>query len=251
MKVQRTLLTLALATVCSLGAQAQSTDFSKFRFGLNLSPSISWLNTDDGRISGDGSAFGIKLATQAEFFFAPNYAIETGIGFHFNTGGTLLSNYGGRFFTESLGENTPYNNGNAPTAGNVRLDYSINYLEIPLALRLHTREFGFLRYYVQAPIFTLGIRTSAKGSISGGGIPGSEDNFNIDKEVSPIALSWGLGGGAEYEVGGGTVLVGGLQFSRLFTDVTKDNDYGYVGRTQKSDPKAGINSLTLRLGVLF
>ncbi len=252
MKVQSTLLALALATAGSLHAQTGGvTDFSQFRFGLNLSPSISWINTDDSRISGDGTAFGIKLATQAEFFFAENYAIETGIGFHFNTGGTLLSNYGGNFFTESIGEGQPFNNPGSPTSANVRLDYSINYLEIPLALRLHTREFGFIRYYVQAPIFTLGIRTSAKGTISGGGVGADVEDINIAREVSPIALSWGLGAGAEYEVGGGTVLFGGLQFSRLFTDVTKDGDYGYTGRTQQGDPGAGINSLTLRLGVLF
>lgn len=244
--------TLALAGG-SLAAQS-TTDFSKFRFGLNLSPSLSWINTDDSRIAGNGTALGLKLATQAEFFFAENYAIETGIGFHFNMGGTLLSDYGGQFFTRSLpaGGSQPFNNPNAPTAGGVSLDYAIQYLEIPLGLRLHTRDFGYLRYYVQAPLFVFGIRTNAMGKISGGGVPGGEDDLNIKSEVRPFAMSWGFGGGAEYEVGGGTRLVGGLQFQRLFTDVTKDKDYTYSGRTNSSkDPKASINSLTLRLGVLF
>ena len=235
-------------------ASAQgNVDFSQFRFGLNLSPSISWATADDNRINGDGTAFGIKLATQAEFFFAPNYAIETGIGFHFNTGGTLLSRYGGRFLTESLDAGSPFNNERVPTGENVRIDYSVSYLEIPIGLRLHTREFGFVRYYVQAPMFTLGIRTGAKANISGGGIADNDDfdDVTIDSEVTPLALSWGFGGGAEYEVGGGTVLLGGLQFQRVFTDFTKDGDYVYTGRREGSDPKAGINSITLRLGVLF
>lgn len=250
---RRVTLAAALATVAAAtAATAQSTvDFSQFRFGLNLSPSISWINTDDNRISGDGTAFGIKLATQAEFFFAPNYALETGLGFHFNTGGTLISQYSGRFFDESLSTTSPFAVGT--TEGNVRLDYSISYLEIPLALRLHTREFGFIRYYVQAPVLTLGIRTGAKANISGGGVAIEEEDLDITKEVSPLALSWGFGAGAEYEVGGGTVLVGGLQFQRVFTDVTKDGGDGevYTGRDRPNDPKAGINSLTLRLGVLF
>ncbi len=249
MRVHYTFLSFAFVALLSLSARAQTADFSQFRFGLNLSPSISWITTNDNGINGDGSAFGIKLATQAEFFFAENYAIETGIGFHFNAGGTVLSNYGGRYFTESINDGPGF--GGVTPTGNVRIDYSINYLEIPIGLRLHTREFGFIRYYVQAPIFTIGIRTSAKGSISGGGVPDDLEDLNISKEVSPLALSWGLGGGAEYEIGGGTVLFGGLQFSRLFTDVTKDGDYGYAGRTQSGDPSAGINSLTLRLGILF
>ena len=215
---------LALAAVLAAAtASAQATvDITRFRFGLNLSPSISWVNTDDSRISGDGTAFGIKLATQAQYFFAPNYAIESGLGFHFNTGGTLLSQYGGRFFDESLGSSSPFNSSVNTPSGDVRLDYSITYLEIPFALRLHTREFGFLRYYVQAPAFTLGIRTGAKANISGGGVPVGEEDLDITKEVAPLALSWGFGAGAEYEVGGGTVLVGGLQFQRVFTDFTKD-----------------------------
>ena len=244
---------ICLGAAPAVASAQTQIDFSQFRFGLNLSPSISWVNTDDNRISGDGTAFGIKLATQAEFFFAPNYAIETGIGFHFNTGGTLLSRYGGRFFTESLDAGSAFNNERVPAGPNVRLDYSVSYLEIPLALRLHTREFGFVRYYVQAPAFTLGIRTGAKANISGGGIADADDfdDVAIDREVAPLALSWGFGGGAEYEVGGGTVLLGGLQFQRVFTDFTKDDDYVYTDRRGGDDPKAGINSITLRLGVLF
>ncbi len=247
------LLSCVLAVLATLPALAQGPDFSKFHFGLNLSPSISWIDTDDSRISGDGTALGLKLATQAEFFFAENYAIETGIGFHFNAGGTLLSDYGGRFFTNTLsaGGSEPYNNPNSPTDGKVRLDYSIQYLEIPLGLRLHTRDFGYLRYYIQAPVFTLGIRTNAMGQISGGNRTPERTDLTIKSEVTPFALSWGLGGGAEYEVGGGTRLVGGLQFQRLFTDVTKDGDYVYTGREAGKDPKATLNSLTLRLGVLF
>ena len=247
-----TLLT-ALALAAATVASAQSPmDFTQFRFGLNLSPSISWINTDDNRISRDGTALGIKIAAQAQYFFAPNYAIETGIGFHFNTGGTLLSRYPGRFFDESLGTNSPYNSPGGTPTGDVRLDYSITYLEVPFALRLHTREFGFVRYYVQAPAFTLGIRTGATANISGGGINVKEEDLDITKEVTPFALSWGFGGGAEYEVGGGTVLIAGLQFQRVFTDVTKDGgEELYVGRERNDDPKAQINSLTLWLGVVF
>ena len=254
----RGLATALLTGVLLVGAapataHAQApVDFSQFRAGLNLSPSVSWINTDDNRISGDGTAFGIKIAAQVEYFFAPNYAVETGIGFHFNTGGTLLSRYGGRFFDESLPASSPFNSSaNTPT-GDVRLDYAISYLEIPLALRLHTREFGFVRYYVQAPVLTLGIRTGAEANLSGGGVAVAEEDLDITKEVAPLALSWGFGGGAEYEVGGGTVLVAGLQFQRIFTDATKDGgDEVYVGRDRPNDPKAAINSITLRLGVLF
>ena len=102
-------------------------------------------------------------------------------------------------------------------------------------------------------MFTLGFRTGAKANISGGGIPESDEfeDVSVDSDVAPLALSWGFGGGAEYEVGGGTVLTGGLQFQRVFTDFTKDGDDVYTGRRDDNDPRAGINSITLRLGALF
>ena len=243
-------ITLALILVTAACTQLTAQDFSRFKFGLQLSPSLSWLGTDDSRIDGDGTALGLKLGTQAEFFFAENYAIATGIGFHFNAGGTLQSQYAGRFFTESINEGEPFFE---PTAtGPVLLDYSITYIEIPLALKLRTREFGYLTYYLEAPIFTLGIRSNARGGISGGGLADALDDIVIKDEVNPFAISWGFGGGVEYSVAETTRLFGGLQFQQVFTDVTKDgDDYVYTGRRGDDDPKAKINSITLRLGVLF
>lgn len=231
-------------------AAAQSVDFTRFQFGFQLSPSISWMTTDDNGVDGNGTALGLKLGTVAEYRFAENYALVSGIGFHFNTGGTLQSQYGGRFLTESVPEGDPFNNPNVPTEGNVSIDYSIQYVEIPLGLKLRTREFGYLTYTAEAPVFTLGIRSNVKGSLSGGGQSDKVEDVTAKKEVSPLALAWGFGGGAEYSVSESTRLFGGLRFSRYFTDVTKDGGY-YEGRTADKDPKAGINSITLRLGVLF
>jgi len=223
-------------------------DFNKFKFGIHVSPSISYIGTDDSRIDGDGTNLGLKLATQAEFFFAENYAIETGIGFHFNSGGTLQSQYGGTFFTASE-LNTP---GFPEVLGEQAiLKYSIQYVEIPLALKLRTREFGYLTYYLEAPIFTLGFRSNVRGTLQGGGQSAIAEDIDASKEVSPLALSWGFGGGAEYSISESTRLFGGLQYQNIFTDVTKDKDYTYTGRTRSQDPKAGIGAITLKLGVLF
>lgn len=224
-------------------------DFSRFKFGFQLSPSLSWMTTDEPKLSGGGTNLGLKLATQAEFFFAENYAISTGIGFHFNSGGTLKYSDRGRYFTNTIPDS---GSGFGQEVGpNVALKYSIQYVEIPLALKLRTREFGYLTYYMEAPIFTFGFRGKSTGSLSGGGVTAATEELTINKEVSPVSVAWGFGGGVEYSVSESTRLFGGLQFSRIFTDVTKDKDYTYINRTQSGDPTAGINSITLRFGVLF
>ena len=239
-------LALFVLALSSLRVNAQ--DFSSFKFGLQLSPSLTWMNTNEPKLSGGGTNLGLKLATQAEFFFAPNYAIATGIGVHFNAGGTLKSSEGGRFFTTTIPDGDGFGSIVGP---NVALKYSIQYVEIPLALKLRTREFGYLTYYIEAPIFTFGFRGKTTGSLSGGGVTSATEELTINKEVSPVSVAWGFGGGVEYSVSESTRLCGGLQFSRVFTDVTKDKDYTYTGRTQAGDPTANINSITLRLGVLF
>lgn len=241
-------LSLAAALAAALCTAATAQDFSKFKFGIQVSPTVSWLNTDDSRIDGDGTNLGLKLAMQGELFFAENYAIATGIGFYFNAGGTLQSQYGGTFFTASE-LNTP----NFPTVLGEQaiLKYDIQYVEIPLALKLRTREFGYLTYYLEAPIFTLGIRSKATGTLQGGGQSAVAEEIDIAKEVTPLSLSWGFGGGAEYSISESTRLFGGLQYQNIFTDVTKDKDYTYAGRTRSDDPKATLGAITLKLGVLF
>ena len=238
-----------LAGALAPTAAGQSVDFTRFRFGFQLSPSVSWMTTDDNAIDGDGTALGLKLGTVAEYAFAENYALVSGIGFHFNAGGTLRSGYGGRFFTESIPEGDPFNQAGGTGPG-VRIDYSITYVEIPLGLKLRTREFGYLTYTAEAPVFTLNIRSNVRGSLSGGNEASEVEDVTAKKEVTPLALSWGFGGGAEYSVSESTRLFGGLRFQRVFTDVTKDGDY-YEGRAARDDPRAGINMITLRLGVLF
>jgi len=170
------------------------------------------------------------------------------------SGGSMQSQYGGRFFTESLPADNPYNQdveAEQPD-GPILLDYSIQYIEIPLSLKLRTREFGTLTYFLEAPIFTLGFKSNGLGGLSGGGITEKVEELSIKKEINPLAFSWGFGGGVEYSILDGTRLFAGLTFQRMFLDATKDgDDYNYKGRSALDDPKATINSMTLRLGVLF
>jgi len=71
--------------------------------------------------------------------------------------------------------------------------------------------------------------------------------------VRNFNLSWGFGGGIEYELGTDTWLIGGLFYQRGFSDVTRNkgftiNDEG-VQKTE--DSKAIIGAFGIRLGVMF
>lgn len=226
-----------IATLCFfLGnvLKAQTTDL---RLGFQVSPSFSFMGTDDNQVKSNGTNLGLKLGMQAEKYFQDNYAFFTGIGFSFNSGGTLRHEQGGRIWTRSeLPQGV-----DATFFPGVDLKYNIQYVEIPFGLKFRTNSFGYLRYWAEIPVITLGFRSQARGAISQAGI--NEDKIIIKKEVGGLALSWGMGGGVEYELSPNVSLIGGINYQRIFTDVTKD--------VSDDKSKGFTNHLILRVGVMF
>lgn len=237
-----------LFALSSLAAQP-GVDATGFRFGLQASPTFSWMRTSDKKIEGTGINLGLKLAVQGEAFFAPNYALFTGIGLGFNQGGTLQNGYARGVFWKNS-ELTDVALKDLPQNG--KLHYRLNYVEIPLGLKLLAGQ-GKVRYYAEAPVFTLGFVTRALGDIRG--TNNTSEDENIREDVNGLSLSWGLGGGIEYEVGS-VNLVAGISYQQQFTDATKDdgrvyNTLNLTDEGKKESSKGTLGLIALRLGVIF
>lgn len=226
-----------------LAVQAQN----DLRFGFQASPTFSWMVANTSRINPSGSNLGLKLGMLGEYYFRENYALTMGLGFAFNHGGTLLHEYSGQYWTRS--DLSPTQD---TLPSNVKLKYGIQYLEIPVGLKMRTREFGYLRYYVE-PAITLGFKTQARGQIEGIGVSTEDEKIDIRKEVNGINLSWGIGGGIEYSLSDNTSLIGGVAFQTGFTDATDDGGTVFDpdrGNREESS-KATVNVLIIRIGVMF
>lgn len=217
----------------------QHTSFAQndIRFGFQVSPNFSWMQTDDNTINQNGTNLGLKLGLLGEFYFQENYAFVGGIGFAFNHGGTLLSDEANK----NLWPNSEIPPEIDPSQAGVSWKYNLQYVEIPVGLKLRTKEFGYLRYFAELPVFTIGIKSQARGTISVQGV--EEEKIDIKKEVTSVSLSWGVGGGAEYSLSGSTSLMAGLFYQRVFSDMTKD--------VTGDNSKGVSNNITLRLGVMF
>jgi len=222
---------------------------SEFRFGFQVSPSFSWMATDDPSVSGDGSTTGLRLGMVGEYYFADNYAVTSGIGFAFNQGGALRHDMGGNFLDESDFTNPALTGSEATLPDGVKIKYGIQYVEIPLGLKMRTQDFGYLRYYAELPIFTLGFKTQANGVVTGDGLDGEQEG-NIKSDVNLLNLSWGLGGGAEYTINENTSVMAGIYYHQGFLDVTDDKN-ALKNNGEAEDSKATIRGLTIRIGVLF
>ena len=227
---------------------AQESLSSNLRLGFQLSPTFTWLSTDNARINNNGTNLGIKLQVLGEKYFQENYAITIGLGFAFNQGGTLKYDEAGRYWPRSIEEaDYPFIDGVSQFPAGVNLKSSIQYVEIPVGLKLRTKEFGYLRYFVE-PQFILGIQTQARGTAKGNA---DFDGINIKNDINALGLSWGLGAGGEYGISEKTAILFGLYYQNIFTDVTSDKGPSSDPNNSDDESKASLNGLTIRLGVLF
>jgi hypothetical protein len=228
-----------------------------FRFGFQTSPTISWLRTDDKKLESAGTNLGFRLGAVGEYYFAENYAITVGLGFGFNQGGTLQNGYQSGNFWPNATLVAPLQS----LPNQAKLHYRINFVEIPIGLKMRTGSDGDkIRYYAEIPTINLSFLSKASGDIKGDNdLPtGQQDeanDINIKKEVNKIALAWGLGGGIEYNLTGGASLIVGLAYQQIFTDVTHNSRDSkvYTSATdfKREDSKGTIRMLALRLGVAF
>jgi hypothetical protein len=222
---------------------------AEFRFGFQTSPTWAWMRTSEKRkLEGVGSNWGLKLGMLGEYYFAPNYAIISGLGFGFNQGGNLQV---GDYESANLwpkSEDAPFLESQA------KFHYRLNYVEIPFGLKMRggSNEDARIKFYAEIPVFTIGFVTRAQGDTRG-----SKDNDNnindldIRDDVRGLSLAWGLGGGIEYELATSATLVAGLAFQQQFTDVTKDGSVIDDGVEKKEDSKGSIGMIALKMGIFF
>lgn len=247
------ILFFAVIVFCLTEIKAQRVAWTRFKFGVQASPSFTWMKTDDLKIRSNGFNTGLKLGATADYYFLENYALSTGVGFGFNHGGKLFHEVGGNFLANSSLSDNRYNTSNGkPLPDEVGIRYHLQYIEVPFALKMRTQPFGYLRVFAHAPMLTIGWVSQARGDVSAEKI--SLKKENIKPDVNKLALSWGIGGGVEYDVSPSTAIVAGLYYQRIFTDITRDKgNYNLTNANEKSDEdsKAVLNGLTIRLGIIF
>ena len=228
------LLTSLSLMILSISGFAQ--DETVLHFGLKAAPSLAWLRSDTPGYTSDGSKFGFSYGLMTEFKFAPNYAFATGID---------ISYRGGKFKTVTDIKNP--SGGDSLNISNAS-SYTLQYIEIPLTLKLKTNEIGYLSYYLQAGVapgwnirarqnFTTTTQITSGGSTITSSATG--EGVDIKDDINNLNFSMIIGGGVEYTISGSTVLLAGLQFNNGFIDVFD------------GDAKVNSNFLALTLGVLF
>lgn len=218
-------LVSVLLILFSLTITAQS----KYRFTVFANPCINWLSSDVKKVKSGSAVFGYDLGLNVDKFFAERYAISSGVSI-----GTL----GGKL---QYSEQTDFSVHGIDTTIHVKanstVDYNLQYISVPLGVKLKTNEIGYFTYFANLGLTT---QMNIKATASSNDSPTSLDNDNISDEISLFNLGYHFGLGAEYSLGANTSVVFGFTYSSGFNDVTKS----------KSDVIT-TNSFAFRLGMLF
>jgi hypothetical protein len=216
---------LVLVIVPKIRIQAQQ----KIVFGLHTDPVISWFSSDVKEIRNEGARPGFNFGLSFYRYFTPNYAFSTGISL-LNAGGRLISS------DTTVMEFTNFKSTVLP--GNPVI-YKIQYLTIPVGLKLQTNQIGYLTFFSDVG-FDPKVVIKGKADIPSLDISGE----NAVNELKTFSLSYHVTAGIEYSLGGSTALVLGLNFDNNFTDITKDNGKQPVDRVSHK-------ILSFRLGINF
>ena len=217
--MQKYILSIIMVLLpCQIFAQGLS-------FSVVFDPQATWMNSDSKRVERSGNNFGMGGGLVMDRFFAENYAVSTGL-FILGTGGSLT-------FLDSLDLQTGTSRDTLPPGSSLR--YKLQYLTIPISLKLKSNEIGYSRFFAHLGI-NAGFNVKATGGVDNNSISGE----NISDEISLMMINYFIGGGLEYSLGGNTALIAGVYWTSGINDISTDPDYG-----------VNINSVSLRLGVKF
>ena len=201
----------------------------RISFGVHADPVIGWFGSDIKETRNDGARPGFNFGLTFNKYFTPNYSFSTGISL-INAGGRLVS-------TDTV--IMEFTNFKSTVLPEKTVIYKIQYLSVPLGLKLQTNQIGYLTFFTDLgldPKVVVGGKADIKSlSITG------EKAIN---ELRVFNLSYHITGGIEYSLGGTTALVAGLNFENNFLDITKDND------GQLKD-KVTHKLISFRLGINF
>jgi len=211
--------------VAIANSNAQST-----RFGIFINPLISWIKTDVSRIESDGDRLGINFGLTIDHFFAEHYAFSSGISIR-NMGGVLMYTEGKDVFRCSNSEIT-----SLPI--NTSVKYKLQYLHIPLSLKLKTTEIGYITYYAHLGIDPM-INIKANADIK------SLDakNIGVGREINAFYIGYHIGAGLEYKIIGSTSFTTGITYINGFTDITSNHS--------NTTERAVMHNFELHFGIIF
>ncbi len=199
------------------------------QIGLYSEPLICWFSSDTDMAANDGALPGLAFGITYDRYFARNYAFTSGI--------SLVNASGRLHYSDTV--LIRFKNSEAELNAGDNITYRIQYLSIPLGLKLNTNQIGYMTFFANTGI-------NPKVIITGKGDIPSQDikKVNVMEELRLFNLGYYIILGTEYSLGGTTAIAVGIGYENNFMDVTKD----YPGQPED---KISHHMLRFRIGLNF
>jgi hypothetical protein len=235
--MKKLITSLAILFACSVSLQAQ------IKLGLKFSPQLTWVNEESKNITTSGSSLNASYGLMIDKYFTENYAIATELCITSMTGKIYPQN--ATLVRNSVAYNNP------------KYTYKLQYIAVPVMLKMRTNEIGYFRYYAEFGL-NFGFLFRGKADIKDAGLELNNVNINdpdpsdsyvlsdnssgrkINDEVKFLRAALLVGAGIQYNIFGNTQLVAGLRYENSFSDFARDDAW-----------KASLHMAGLHLGVLF
>jgi hypothetical protein len=234
---------VALLTGLGYTASAQGLEI-----GLKVSPGIAFnrVVTTKSKIpfESDGAKAKIGFGIVADYFFGENYAFSTGVGY-ISKGGSIKRS-----------AQTIDTGGGTFTLDAYSYDQSLQYVEVPVTIKLFTNEVAAdTRIYFQ---LGASLNTLVGAQVDGEKLADADNELYIEegkrftKAFNTFEVGAILGSGVELQLGENTKVFGGLSYQHGISDIdnvieeTYDEEFG-----QKSTFAMKNSLLSLDLGLKF
>ncbi len=223
-------------------AQAQNTGLE---IGLKVSPAITGqrvIAPPGFGITKGGAKTRIGVGIVADYFFGENYAFNTGFEFAVKGAGVT--------YNEVKKDNSA--DGSHLTANRVEDEFNVQFLQLPLGLKLFTNEIATdVRLYFQVGT-SLNFRLASKVNDEKFFSDYTGENIKTNKRFNIFEADAVLGTGVEYQLGSSTKVFGGLSYHHGLTDM--DNyfeDYYKKIYSNSNDIAIKNYTIALDLGIKF
>lgn len=205
-----------------------SSAFAQWEIGIKLSPSVASnrvVAPKEFNFSAMNAKTHIGGGVILDYFFGENYAFSTGLIYN------------------AKGAGVRYNYTSGTTTMKGEDEFGIQYLEIPVTIKLYTNDIATdTRLYFQAG-GSLDPRISAK--VNGEKLDEANEKYTSHFNLADISALFGVG--AEKQMGESTKIFGGFSYHRGLVDI---DDY-YEEKFNNKNIEIKSSYLALDLGLKF
>jgi hypothetical protein len=198
----------------------------KIQGGLNGFSNLTWLKSNVSTYSNDGLKLGFSWGVFIDYQLAKNYFFSPSLQFL----------YGGAKLEITSDEFTQHNK------------YRLNYVSLPLTIKMKTNEIGYFTYFGQFgidPSFMIKAMADIQTDSTFTSSSYLQEDVNVKSDMFPIRLALIVGLGCEYNFIGNTSLVTSVTFNNGFVNILKNNSI------TETDEHANMHYLALNVGIKF